>query len=274
MVVGSEKHSLESLGILKKLAANDRPTREAGISALETYLESSQDISQLDFLKVWKGLYYCMWMTDRPKAQRDMALKLPSLLLVADDAIATKFVEAFWATICREWNNIDLLRVDKFYLLIRWFVHMMFRRLSQSDWERSLVEKWTDILIKYPLNSTNASIPDGIRYHMIDIYLDELERAVNGLETTEANKSPTTSTETTDIDKKSSKSGPDLPIAEILRPFEKLARDGKSKLVKRRAIVEVLNDARLESIWQYSAPQIKPPKEVDNKPAKKRLRIK
>ncbi|ODQ74527.1 hypothetical protein LIPSTDRAFT_93324 [Lipomyces starkeyi NRRL Y-11557] len=250
MAAGSENHSIESLGILKKLAANDRPTRDAGIKALETYLESSQDISDLDFLKVWKGLYYCMWMTDRPKAQRDMALKLASLLLIADDANATKFVETFWATICREWNNIDVLRVDKFYLLIRWFVHMMFRRLSRSDWERSLVEKWTDILIKYPLNSTNASIPDGIRYHMIDIYVDELERA------------------------NSSESGCNFPIAEILRPFEKLARDGKSQVVKRRAIAEVLNDSRLKTMWQYSAPQIEPPRDVGNKPAKKRVRIK
>ncbi|KAK9333310.1 hypothetical protein V1520DRAFT_352108 [Lipomyces starkeyi] len=274
MAAGSENHSIESLGILKKLAANDRPTRDAGIKALETYLESSQDISDLDFLKVWKGLYYCMWMTDRPKAQRDMALKLASLLLIADDANATKFVETFWATICREWNNIDVLRVDKFYLLIRWFVHMMFRRLSRSDWERSLVEKWTDILIKYPLNSTNASIPDGIRYHMIDIYVDELERAVNGSETTEANKSPTTTTETTDEDKNSSESGCNFPIAEILRPFEKLARDGKSQVVKRRAIAEVLNDSRLKTMWQYSAPQIEPPRDVGNKPAKKRVRIK
>ncbi|KAK9494322.1 hypothetical protein V1508DRAFT_395977 [Lipomyces doorenjongii] len=274
MAGGSEKHSLESLGILKKLAANDRPTREAGISALETYLVSSQDISQMDFLKVWKGLYYCMWMTDRPKAQRDMALKLPSLLLVSDDANATKFVETFWVTICREWNNIDILRVDKFYLLIRWFVHMMFRRLSQSHWELSLVEKWTDILIKYPLNSTNASIPDGIRYHMIDIYIDELERAVNGSETTEANKSSTTTTKTTDKDKNSSESRREFPVAEILRPFEKLARDGKSQVVKRRAIAEVLTDSRLKSMWQYCAPQIKPPSDVGRKPAKKRVRIK
>ncbi|KAK9322082.1 hypothetical protein V1517DRAFT_324586 [Lipomyces orientalis] len=260
----SEKHSLESLGILKKLAANDRPSREAGISAFETHLRSSQDISELDFLKVWKGLYYCMWMTDRPKAQQAMATKLPSMLLLAHDDNATKFVDAFWATICREWNNIDGLRVDKFYLLIRRFVHMMFRRLSQSNWERSMVEKWSDILIAYPLNPTNAGIPDGIRYHMIDIYVDELERAVNEFEMSFTFTN-------SDKDRYSSAGH---SIAEIMRPFEILARDGKSKVVKKRVIGDVLHDTRLESRWNYATPQISPPTDVGNKHSKKKVRIK
>ncbi|KAJ8102859.1 hypothetical protein POJ06DRAFT_299157 [Lipomyces tetrasporus] len=265
----SEEHSLESLGVLKMLAANDRPTREAGISAFETHLSSSQDISELDFLKVWKGLYYCMWMTDRPKAQQAMASKLPSMLLLAYDDNATKFVKAFWATICREWNNIDRLRVDKFYLLIRRFVHMMFRRLSQSKWERSMVEKWSDILIAYPLNPTNSSIPDGIRYHMIDIYVDELERAVNEFEKTEADKSFTITKSDNDMNRSAGHR-----IAEIMRPFEILARDGKSKVIKKRAIEEVLHDPRLESRWQYGTPQISPPTDVGNKHSKKKVRIK
>ncbi|KAK9366490.1 hypothetical protein V1509DRAFT_641604 [Lipomyces kononenkoae] len=271
MVVNSENHSLESSGILKQLAANDRPTREAGINALETYLKSSQVISQLDFLKVWKGLYYCMWMTDRPKAHRDMAVKLSSLLLLVDDANTTQFVETFWATICREWNKIDMLRVDKFYLLIRHFVHMMFRRLLDSGWEMGLVEKWANILITYPLSCANVSVPDGIKYHMIDIYIDELERAVAVPEITETcnTNTNTTITPREDDHLENSASQRVCPIADIMRPFEVLARDGKSKIVKKRAITEVLNDTRLKSIWKYNAPQIKPPRDMGYKAAKR-----
>ncbi|KAK9240351.1 hypothetical protein V1525DRAFT_385711 [Lipomyces kononenkoae] len=272
MVVDSENHSLESLGILKQLAANDRPTREAGISALETYLKSSRGISQLDFLKLWKGLYYCMWMTDRPKAQQDMATKLSSLLLITDDANATNFLESFWATICREWNNVDVLRVDKFYLLIRQVVHMMFRKLRQSGWEMTLVEQWMDILISYPLSCTNTSIPDGIRYHMIDIYIDELERSATVPEITETYHSNTKTTPKAEDHRVSSARQSDFPIARIMRPFELLARDGKSKVAKKRVITDVLSDTRLKSIWKYDAPQTKPPTDMTHKPTK-RMRI-
>ena len=38
----------------------DRPTREKAFLSLQTYLAPSRTLNEIDLLKIWKGLFYCM----------------------------------------------------------------------------------------------------------------------------------------------------------------------------------------------------------------------
>ncbi|KAK9459954.1 nucleolar protein,Nop52-domain-containing protein [Lipomyces oligophaga] len=211
--------------IIKHLAANKvaRPTRESGVEQLSAFLKTDEEISELDMLKIWKGLYYTMWMTDRPKVQQAMANRLASLLLDCSLQVnTTRFLNAFWATITRDWRSIDVLRIDKYYLLIRRYVSVMFEKLIESDWNSTLLIQFNEILIRYPLNPKDTSIADGIRYHMIDIYIDELERTLSEHSIPQP-----------------------APMAVLLKPFENLVLTALSKVVRKRAFDEVLMDKRL-----------------------------
>jgi hypothetical protein len=44
------------------------------------------------------------------------------------------YFKVFARTMQREWFGIDRLRLDKFMLLARKFVHQLFALLRQSDW--------------------------------------------------------------------------------------------------------------------------------------------
>ncbi|KAF8477051.1 hypothetical protein BDZ91DRAFT_708593 [Kalaharituber pfeilii] len=216
---------------IKQLAANDRPTRDAAVDSLRTYLSGKRVFTKIDLLKLWKGLFYCMWMSDRPRTQQRLVVDLASLVDTMQENTALLFLECFWETMAREWNGIDVLRMDKFLLLVRGYLASSFRYLKVRNWSGDLLPRYMDILQEIPLHPTNIKIPNGIRYHLIDIYLDELEKL-----------SPADSDSASIPDK--------LPIDILLIPFERLLEKSPTKPVRTR-VKEMLGDDRLEK-WGYS----------------------
>lgn len=74
--------------------------------------------SEVDLLKLWKGLFFCMWMSDKPLVQELLAEELSRLVHLfplRDDAVT--FTDTFFITMAREWNSIDNIRKDKFMMV-------------------------------------------------------------------------------------------------------------------------------------------------------------
>lgn len=83
------------------------------LNTLRKYL-ASRDMEFDDMLKIWKGLFYCMWMSDKMAVQQELATNLASLVHDCSDASnAFVFLSAFYSTMMREWTQIDRLRLDK-----------------------------------------------------------------------------------------------------------------------------------------------------------------
>ena len=49
------------------------------------------------------------------------------------------YFETFVKTMEREWNGIDRLRMDKFYMLIRFMLHQVFILLKKHSWDAGLL---------------------------------------------------------------------------------------------------------------------------------------
>ncbi|KAI9499530.1 hypothetical protein BDB00DRAFT_794361 [Zychaea mexicana] len=162
----------------KQLAANEKKTRDKAVSALRRYISSSPELSRVDLLKLWKGLFYCYWMSDKPLVQQDLSEKLGSLVLdiPADNAIP--FLEAFWETHCSEWHGLDRIRLDKYYMLLRRVIFYSFLFLANHDWNEENVEEYTTMLLNGPLHPTDRKKPDSIRYHIFDVYFEELDKVM------------------------------------------------------------------------------------------------
>ncbi|NWX86098.1 RRP1B protein, partial [Nothoprocta pentlandii] len=132
--------------------------------------------SEEELLKIWKGLFYCMWMQDKPLLQEELANNISQLIHVIQNSEAQHlFVQTFWQTMNREWNGLDGLRLDKYYMLIRMILRQSFEVLRRSDWEESLIESFLQLLMKEVMDP-DSNAPIGIKYHFIDIYLDELAK--------------------------------------------------------------------------------------------------
>ncbi|KAF9926133.1 hypothetical protein FBU30_004209 [Linnemannia zychae] len=225
VVIGSAKDSSSPFG--KKLAANDKKTRDKAVKALGRWISTKKDISHIELMKLWKGLFYCMWMSDKPLVQQQLCETLASLILRVPRESVMAFIATFWETICGEWNGIDRLRLDKFYLLLRRFLMYSFRMLKENEWDLKTIEEFTTVMINGPLSASNKQVPDGIRFHLIEIYLEELEKVVSVAE-----------------------SG-DVPTAHILQPmfhllghtinvkvFKKVAEEVFEEILKKTAAGE------------------------------------
>jgi ribosomal RNA-processing protein 1 len=161
-------------------------------------------------------------MSDRPLPQQALCTSLSSLLFILPPPSVIPFLRAFWQTMQREWTNIDVLRMEKFLLLVRRHVGVSFEVLKQSGWEREMVEEMSGVWGEVPFNVEDNRVPNGIRFHVLDVWVDEVEM-VGLLEEGEGN----------------------LEVLEmLLEPVRKLAKESPTKAVRKKA-KEVLEDERL-----------------------------
>ncbi|KAG0267030.1 hypothetical protein BG011_009778 [Mortierella polycephala] len=177
VVIGSSKDSASPFG--KRLASSDKKIRDKAVKALGKWISNKDNLSHLDLMKLWKGLFYCVWLSDKPVIQQQLSDTLSSLILRVPRSAVMQFIATFWETICAEWHGIDRLRMDKYYFLLRRFLSYSFRMLKEDEWDLSTIEEFNNVMINGPLNATSTAVSDGIRFHLIEIYLDELEKTVD-----------------------------------------------------------------------------------------------
>jgi ribosomal RNA-processing protein 1 len=108
--------------------------------------------------------------------------------------------------------------MDKFLYLIRQVLLSSFRHFANHSWKE--IDTYLSILATTPLNPKELRIPNGLRYHMIDIYVDELEKA--------------------ESEDKS------WPIEKLLAPLQVLGKESPTKTVRERVKI-ALEDERVKA---------------------------
>ncbi|KAF9454115.1 Nop52-domain-containing protein [Macrolepiota fuliginosa MF-IS2] len=175
--------NIDAPPLAKYFASTEKKTRDKAVKNLVTFLsEAPEDaLSKPEMDKLWKGIFYCFWMSDKPLVQQALAGELAELLLTITSTTASlAFLRGFWVTIVREWNGIDRLRIDKFYMLVRRFVNVSFRLLIRANWEEQVCSVYNDMLTSKggPLCPTDTRVPMGLSSHLSDIYVEELDKAL------------------------------------------------------------------------------------------------
>ncbi|KAI2780519.1 hypothetical protein F4815DRAFT_117341 [Daldinia loculata] len=183
-----------NMPFIKHLASSDRKIRTSALGTLRTFLTApttARKLTDLDYLKLWKGLFYSVWMCDRPIPQQNLCADLAGLLATLptpsdnECAVVIPFLRAFWATLSREWTAIDVLRMEKYLLLVRRVFGASLAWAgdgtkgkkgeqlagTRADGMLRLLEEW-------PLEKTGdlSKVPVGLRLHVLDIWVDEAEK--------------------------------------------------------------------------------------------------
>ncbi|WFD36746.1 hypothetical protein MCUN1_003633 [Malassezia cuniculi] len=216
--------------LLTEKHVRDRAIRSLAVYVAQCTGEEGLRLEPLELAKLWKGIFYCFWMSDKPLVQQALAQELADLVLavagVTADEKRTKpdaralsafdFYAGFWHTIAKEWLGIDKFRIDKYYMLMRRYVAVGLRLLKAYSWHPELVEHFQGILSGKggPLVANDVHVPDSIAYHVSDVYLDELERV-------------------TSEDEK-------LPLIPLIMPFVELAAKSTSRAMHERVMNTVI----------------------------------
>lgn len=135
-----------------------------------------QDVGEDELKKIWKGLFYCLWHSDKAHVQGDLINKLAGILESLDADTSLAFFEVFLTTMRREWGGIDRLRLDKFYRLLRQFLIRVFTLLQKSKWDEETIGKYMNALVERALLANDQYPALGVNLHFVDIFLTELRK--------------------------------------------------------------------------------------------------
>ncbi|XP_056088590.1 ribosomal RNA processing protein 1 homolog A [Rhinichthys klamathensis goyatoka] len=176
----------------QKLASNEKPERSKALLKLRKYIRVRSGRAQGGFgedelMKIWKGLFYCVWMQDMPLLQEELSTKISRLLhsfQTLDSQLL--FFKAFLQTMKREWTGIDRLRMDKFFQLVRFVFREVFEMLKRRQWESSVLAEFLQLFSAQLLHGS-GSAPAGLVLHVLDLYTAELARVGSAQLTAEQN---------------------------------------------------------------------------------------
>ncbi|XP_063353536.1 ribosomal RNA processing protein 1 homolog A-like [Pelmatolapia mariae] len=163
--------------LAQRLASNEKPVRTRAMKKLRKYVSlrsQKGEFSGEELLKLWKGLFYCLWMQDKPLLQEELSRKISTLIhSFTSTQQQLSYLRSFLQTMKREWTGIDRLRMDKFFQLVRFVFRQTFEVLRRRSWDSSAVSQFLELLTAQLLQS-DAAAPSGLRLHVLDLYLTEL----------------------------------------------------------------------------------------------------
>ncbi|KAK4355406.1 hypothetical protein RND71_024377 [Anisodus tanguticus] len=165
----------QGTSLIKHLASCNVSIRSKAFTHLQEWLITQTQLPDDDMKKLWKGLFYCLWHSDKAPAQALLINRICYMVKNLDFSLCLHYITAFLITLRREWNGIDHLRLDKFYLLIRMFLKSVFELMKRYEWDLEVIGKCTEVLENNAFLATDKLLGHGVNYHIASVFLDELK---------------------------------------------------------------------------------------------------
>uniref|UniRef100_A0A3B3ZXR8 Ribosomal RNA processing 1 n=1 Tax=Periophthalmus magnuspinnatus TaxID=409849 RepID=A0A3B3ZXR8_9GOBI len=171
----------------QKLASNEKPVRRKALKRLRGYISARSrthtGFSEEELLKLWKGLFYCLWMQDKPLLQVCLTYRRYELCGSWGVYYPTKstqnlkschllFFRTFLTTVKREWTGIDRLRMDKYYQVYTILLMKTYLNIICNVFLSSCIAQFLELLSSELLQA--GAPPVGLQMHVLDLYLREL----------------------------------------------------------------------------------------------------
>ncbi|KAK9705837.1 hypothetical protein RND81_07G085900 [Saponaria officinalis] len=169
--------------LIKGLASTNASIRSKNLKIVLDWLPTQTLISDDDLKRLWKSLFYCMWHCDKIQNQTHLINRLSNLIPILPPSLSISYFSHFIVTMRREWPGIDHLRLDKFYLFVRYFVRNMFNLLKKVKWDLGILEEFVGVLDKNLFffvddNDVNVGVKglgNGVSYHFVSVFCDEIK---------------------------------------------------------------------------------------------------
>jgi ribosomal RNA-processing protein 1 len=159
--------------LARKLAHVDKEVRMSGLENVRSFLRTKRSLPHDEMMKLWSGLFYCMWHSDKPLVQQELARSLSGLVHDIGWRDAVSFYACFAETMCRKWQGIDRLRLDKYYDLLRCMSQDVLKLLSTRRWEAEVVNAFLEQMDAQVLHGATLAVT----LHQIDYWVTDLTEA-------------------------------------------------------------------------------------------------
>lgn len=182
----------QEIKFARLLSGNEKKTRDRVLKSLKKWLlncfEKGYEFKEDDFVRVWKGLFYAVWMSDKPLVQEELCENISAILDVFPEEHlrhALLMYKAGLRVLATEWYGLDQHRTDKFLMLVRRYLRASLRCLLRSKWSLKSCQMYAKILsesdgifaLKTPHYARNAM---SMLLHIVDCYLEEIAKVSSG----------------------------------------------------------------------------------------------
>ncbi|XP_015437069.1 PREDICTED: ribosomal RNA processing protein 1 homolog [Dufourea novaeangliae] len=172
----------QEIKFARLLSSNDKRVRDKILKNLRKWLtvrsKSTFAFTEADFTRLWKGLFYCMWMSDKPLIQEELAESLSKIshcFNIKD--VVLLYTMCALKTLGIEWFGIDQYRLDKFSMLVRRIIRQTFVKCKERSWDIEWIKGFAEILQKLFID---PKICLGFKMHVTEVFLEELSKISGG----------------------------------------------------------------------------------------------
>ncbi|XP_034936572.1 ribosomal RNA processing protein 1 homolog [Chelonus insularis] len=180
----SQKNLLiaQEIKFARVLSSNDKRARMKMLKKLRNWInirsKSSFAFTEADFMRLWKGLFYCMWLSDKPLVQEELAESISNLVhSIESMEMALLYTKCTLRTLSSEWFGLDWYRMDKFEMLARRIMRQSFVMCKKSSWDEEWVKGVSKIIEDILLDPKGSM---GFKFHITEIFIEELAKISEG----------------------------------------------------------------------------------------------
>ena len=161
------------LQFARALSDTEKTVREASLESLREWLkENAESLSSSQLDKLWKGIFYCIWMADK----RPIIAATVQEVVNLSDIVGWPFLEALFSCLIREWMGIDHHRIDKYYQLINAAIEKCVIKLTTSNekksFKKALVVFMNILSERVWIASRKGGL--GVALHVLDNYIEKI----------------------------------------------------------------------------------------------------
>ncbi|XP_076665318.1 ribosomal RNA processing protein 1 homolog Nnp-1 [Andrena cerasifolii] len=172
----------QEIKFARLLSSNDKKVRDKVLKNLRKWLtvrsKSSFAFTEQDFMRLWKGLFYCMWMSDKPLIQEELAESLSKIVHCFNiKDVVLLYTACVLKTLGTEWFGIDQYRLDKFSMLVRRIIRQTFEKCKERSWDPEWIKGISEILEKLLID---PKICLGFNMHLTQLFWEELSKISAG----------------------------------------------------------------------------------------------
>lgn len=161
----------------KRLSHSDKVVRDKGLKILQVWLRKNKGLERLDYLKLWKGLYFGFWMSDKRPVQQELAVNFAMLVNYIPAEKQGTWIDTFWETVSEGWEKLDTHRMSKYLLFVRIVIAEAFKVLKDKGWKEEDCKEFaataTSPIMELGVRGPNITAM-GLVMHYCNIFWDEL----------------------------------------------------------------------------------------------------
>lgn len=72
----------------RALASSDYHVRSKGLAALHVWLQRKQSVPDMGLRKLWRGIMFCFWHSDKIHVQQQLADQLVKIMIDLSDEVS------------------------------------------------------------------------------------------------------------------------------------------------------------------------------------------